>query len=123
MSEKKEETATGVKTKVAAGKETAAAGKTSSASAAETKTLAEEKTAKEGAGAQIMYVGPTLTGIAIQNRVYTKIPDTAAAMIAKEAELGNLFIPVADYPKANRMLREGAGYIYNAYIKALKLKK
>lgn len=70
-----------------------------------------------------MYVGPTLTGIAIQNRVYTQIPEGAAAMVAKDPELGNLFIPVSAYPKANRMLRERTGYIYRAYIKALKTKK
>ncbi|MCD8364775.1 MAG: hypothetical protein LUC83_02980 [Clostridiales bacterium] len=72
---------------------------------------------------KLMYVGPTLPGIAIQNRVYTEIPAGAADMIARDAELRNLFIPVASYPKANKMLREGTGYIYKAYAKALKLKK
>lgn len=71
----------------------------------------------------LMYVGPTLTGIAIQNRVYTQIPDGAAALIVRDPELGNLFIPVSAYPKANKMLRERTGYIYRAYLKALKTKK
>ena len=71
----------------------------------------------------LMYVGPTIQGIAIQNRVYTGIPEGAAAAIAKDPELGNLFIPVREYPKANRMLREENGYIYSAFTKALKLKK
>ena len=70
-----------------------------------------------------MYVGPTLQGIAIQNRVYTEIPEGAAEAIAKDPELGNLFIPIREYPKANKMLREKSGYIFSAYAKALKLKK
>ena len=38
-------------------------------------------------------------------------------------EILHLFIPVKDYPMANRMLREGAGYIHNAYCKAEKMRK
>ena len=70
-----------------------------------------------------MYVGPTITGFAIQNRVYTGIPDTAEEKLKERPELGNLFIEVLDYPKANKMLRERTGYIYSAYMKALELRK
>ena len=38
-------------------------------------------------------------------------------------EVGLLFIPVKDYPMANRMLREGTGYIYNAYCKVGSIRK
>lgn len=71
----------------------------------------------------LMYVGPTITGIGIQNRVYTEIPEGAAEAIAKDPELGNLFIPVREYPKANKMLRDRTGYIFSAFTKALTLKK
>ena len=71
----------------------------------------------------MMYVGPTVQGIAIQNRVYTEIPQGAAEAIEKDPELRNLFVPILEYPKANRMIRERSGYICSAYIKALKLKK
>lgn len=71
----------------------------------------------------LMYVGPTLQGIGIQNRVYTSIPEGAVAAIAEEPELRNLFIPVLDYPKANKMLREKNGYIFSAFCRALQLKK
>ena len=70
-----------------------------------------------------MYVGPTITDFAIQNRVYTEMPDAAKKKVAEMPELGNLFIEVIDYPKANKMLRERTGYIYSAYIKALALRK
>lgn len=64
-----------------------------------------------------MYVGPTVPGIGIQNRVYTEIPADAAGRVREVPEIGLLFIPVKDYPLANRMLREGAGYIHDAYCK------
>lgn len=69
-----------------------------------------------------MYVGPTIVGVGIQNRVYTEIPEGAAALIKEDPEFGNLFIDIEDYSKANRMLREGTGYIYSAFNKALKIK-
>jgi len=70
-----------------------------------------------------MYVGPTIPTLAIQNRVYTDIPETAKVFIAKDPEIGNLFIEVAEYPKANKMLRDRTGYIFSAYQKALQLRK
>ena len=69
-----------------------------------------------------MYVGPTLTGIGIQNRVYTEIPAGAAALIKEVPEFGNLFIDIEKYGDANRMLRERTGYIYNAFQRALEIK-
>ena len=71
----------------------------------------------------LMYVGLTVQGIAIQNRVYTEIPQGAASAIEKDPELRNLFVPILEYPKVNRMLRDGTGYICSAFNKALKLKK
>ena len=70
-----------------------------------------------------MYVGPTVTGFAIQTRVYTDIPDGAKERLKEVPELANLFIEIRDYPKANKMLRERTGYIYSAFTKALELRK
>lgn len=64
-----------------------------------------------------MYVGPTIAGIGIQNRVYTEIPIEAQEKAKKMPEIRLLFLPVKDYPMANRMLRESTGYIYDAYRK------
>ena len=77
---------------------------------------------KGGAG-PLMYVGPTVTGLAIQNQVYSEIPKEAEALFLEHPEVRNLFIPVRDYPKANRMIRERAGYIYSAYLSALELRR
>lgn len=62
-----------------------------------------------------IYVGPTLAGIGIQNRVYTEIPQEALCKAKEIPEIKLLFLPVRGYPMANRMLREGSGYLYHAY--------
>lgn len=69
-----------------------------------------------------MYVGPTVTGFAVCNTVYKGMPENTAAIIREQPELSNLFIEIADYPKASQMIREQRGYIYSAYAKALELK-
>ena len=78
----------------------------------ETQTAAEEVKQEN-----LMYVGPTISGIGIQNRVYTEIPEAA-----KEACKDVLFIPVIKYPIAEKMLRERKGYIFSAFRKALEYK-
>lgn len=96
-------------------KETAAQGTVEkTAPIAKPKTAASKKT--------VMYVGPTVPGIGIQNQVFTGIPASAQEAIKKEPEIGNLFIQIKDYPEANVMLREKRGYIYSAFNKALNLK-
>ena len=100
--------------------ETADATETEPAWETVTEDAAEPKAPKQE---PVMYVGPTLTGFAIQNRVYTEIPETAKAKFGGNPELANLFVEIRQYPKANRMLREKTGYIYSAYMKALELRK
>ena len=75
-------------------------------------------TQEENGTRPLMYVGPTITGFAIQNRVYSRIPREAEERFEKNPWLRNLFIPVAEYPKANKSLRTRTGYIYEAYMKA-----
>lgn len=88
-------------------------------------TAAAPKAAKKRAEKKepLMYVGPTVPDIGIQNRVYTKIPDSAEKLSERIPEIRLLFIPVKHYPIANRMLREGGGYIYSAYLKAAEMRK
>ncbi len=93
--------------------------------AAEKETGVAPKTKKKTHGLKgpWMYVGPTAPGIGVQNRVYTEIPKEAEELSEEVKEVGLLFIPVKDYPMANRMLREGVGYLYDAYCKVGGLKK
>ena len=90
---------------------------TKTAAVREKKAVAKTKEQGPGLKGPWMYVGPTVPGIGIQNRVYTKIPADAAGRAREIPEIGHLFIPVKDYPMANRMLREGAGYIHDAYCR------
>lgn len=103
--------------------ETAAEAETVTETAAETETAAVEDTvAEEAATTPLMYVGPTIPTFAIQNRVYSEVTADQKAVIKKYPELGNLFIKVSAYGEANRMLRQKKGYIYSAYLVALKVK-
>lgn len=85
----------------------------------ETETQA---TAEEVKQENLMYVGPTIPGIGIQNRVYTEIPEAAKEACKDVPEMRNLFIPVIKYPIAEKMLRETKGYIFSAFRKALEYK-
>lgn len=76
-----------------------------------------ENTATAKTAEQRMYVGPTVSGIGIQNRVYTEMPEDAKEKAKEIPEINHLFIPVKNYPVANKMLREKKGYIYSAFCK------
>ncbi|MCI7097823.1 MAG: hypothetical protein MR966_02705 [Lachnospiraceae bacterium] len=71
---------------------------------------------------KIMYVGPTIPGLAVQNCVYTKMPEAFEIARKEMPELANLCIPIMKYPEAEKMIRERNGYIYSAFKKALTLK-
>lgn len=86
---------------------------------AETKKTAVKKAAEKPK----MYVGPTIPGVAVQNVVYTHMPDEAAEAVKKCPSIANLFIPVLDYPKAEKQIRERRGYVFSAYNKALEFKE
>lgn len=87
-------------------------------------TAVQEKATvrKTKATEPLMYVGPTINGIGIQNRVYSEMPGRTQEVLERVPELKNLFIPIREYPKACKMLRERKGYIYSAFTKALTLK-
>ncbi len=92
----------------------------SAAQATETKQAVE---AEKKGQARYMYVGPTVPGIGIQNRVYTDIPQEAIAIMNNgHSVIGDLFIKIRDYPAAERMIREKKGYLYNAYLAAQKIR-
>lgn len=85
---------------------------------AQNKPVEEKKESK-----RYMYVGPTVSGIGIQNRVYTDIPQEVMDLMNDGHRIiGDLFIQIRDYPTANRMIREKKGYLYNAYLAAEKIR-
>lgn len=95
--------------------------KTSTAEEVRETAEAEKEVKKEPEN--LMYVGPTIPGLAIQNTVYTELPAAAAEVCKEVPEMRNLFIPVIKYPAAEQMLRTGKGYIFSAYKKALEYKE
>lgn len=84
-----------------------------------TETVKKVKTEPE----KLMYVGPTIPGLAIQNAVYTEIPKAAAEAFKEEPQMRNLFVPIIKYPAAEESLRKGRGITFRAYNKALKYKE
>lgn len=71
----------------------------------------------------LMYIGPTVPGIAIKNRVYEEIPESLKEAIKEVPEYGNLLIPITEYPEAELMLSTGKGYAASAYKKVADLRK
>lgn len=70
-----------------------------------------------------IYVGPTIPGVAIQNRVYSETPTGLSEAFEKVPEMQNLMIPISEYAEAERMIDNRKGYVYSAYLKALEYKE
>lgn len=63
-----------------------------------------------------MYVGPTIHRFGvIQNVVYTDIPEEYKTVIRQLPMAGSLFMPINQYPEAERSIREHDGYIWTAF--------
>ena len=85
--------------------------------------ISNEITKPETKAGPMMYVGPTIPGMAIQNCVYSKEPDGFSEACNEIAELRNLMIPVSEYSSAEKMIAEKRGYIFSAYKKAIEYKE
>lgn len=94
--------------------------KTAKTKAAATETVAKAEPKKPE---RLMYVGPTIPGVATQNVVYEELPAGLIDAQAKEPMFANLCIPVINYAEAEIMIREKKGYIWSAYKKALEYKE
>lgn len=79
--------------------------------------------APERKPAPVMYVGPTIKGIAITGTVYASIPD--AALKAKEEAplIANLFIIPAEYGKVHQQIKAEKGWAWEAYKQTEGLRK
>ena len=88
----------------------------------EAKAPAKKKQPAAKAPETVLYVGPTINGIAITGTVYSSIPEAAKAAREKAPMILNLFIPIREYGEAERMIREKRGYVYSAYTEAQKFK-
>ena len=71
--------------------------------------------------APVMYVGPTIHQIGVINNItYTEIPETVAKAIERIPAIKALFIPVDEFPEAEKSIREESGYYWSAYKATVK---
>ena len=70
---------------------------------------------------KVVYVGPTIIGVAAKNTVYDELPETIREEISNEPYLGELFVPISDLAGAMEQIRNQNGAIYTFYKKALQL--
>lgn len=94
--------------------------KTATADTAATKAPAVKPEAKPE---PVMYVGPTIKGVATYGTVYTTVPTQAKEIRANAPQFLNLFVPVREYGAADEMVRSQKGYVYEAYKEAWKLRE
>lgn len=69
---------------------------------------------------KLIYIGPTIDGIAIRNTVYEKLPEPLEAAIKKAPYLSGLCVPISELSKALKQISSKSGTTYKLYIKALK---
>lgn len=68
----------------------------------------------------LIYVGPTITGVAARNTVFDSVPPSIGAAAAEKPWLLDLCVPLSALPDAIEQIREKRGAIYNVYKKALE---
>ena len=77
--------------------------------------MAKAKKTEQTAGT-VVYVGPTVPGVANQNTFYSNgIPTPLTEAIAKNPAMGGLVIPLDQLPDAMKKPRGGCGHIYRLY--------
>ena len=77
--------------------------------------MAKSKQDKKTAGT-VVYVGPTIPGVANQNTFYTNgVPTPLAEAMEQNPSVGGLVIPLEQLPEAMKKLRGGYGHIYRLY--------
>lgn len=73
--------------------------------------------------APLMYVGPTIRAVAVQNTTYTEVPESAKKAMADCPLLANLFVDVRRYPDVERQISKRSGALFVAFEAALKYKE
>ena len=74
-----------------------------------------KKKAKQAAST-VVYVGPTIPGVAKQYTAYKGgLPRTLEAAMEKTPAMGGLVVPLEELPDAMDKLRRGYGHIYRLY--------
>ena len=67
-----------------------------------------------------VYVGPTITGVAVRNTTYGKLPDNLSKAIEASPYLGGLCVPIASLSRSMEQIDRQEGSTYTQYKKALE---
>ena len=84
------------------------------------------KKGKETTNEKVVYVGPSITGVVVQNTIFNNgIPAALKAAIDEAPIIGNLLIPISKLPMALKEIasQQGAMHIYIENAKQYKPKK
>ena len=69
---------------------------------------------------KVVYVGPTILGVATRNTVYEEIPEGLAEAIQRRPYLSGLCVPVSGLASATAQISRQQGGTYTLYKKALE---
>lgn len=72
---------------------------------------------------RIVYVGPTIPGVATRNTTYDGMPEQLREAIKEAPCLQNLCVPVSELAVALEEIRNRQGATYTMYKKALDYKQ
>lgn len=72
---------------------------------------------------RIVYVGPTIPGVATRNTTYDGVPEPLKAAIEEAPYLQNLCVPVNGLAAALEEIRKRKGATYTMYQKALAYRR
>ena len=77
----------------------------------------ETKTAKAEPAQNVMYLGPTIAGVAKYSTVYEAgiLPDAVEKCIAQFPAMRQLFVPLDGITEAAKKLRAGEGFLSTIY--------
>ena len=78
-----------------------------------------KRTAKPAQPVKVVYVGPTITGVATRNAVYTDLPENLSSAIQARPYLGGLCVPIPRLSGALEQLDRRLGSFYTLYTRAL----
>lgn len=69
---------------------------------------------------KVVYVGPTIPGIADRNVVYSSVPKAITDRVNEAPFLTGLCVPISDLPSAMRQIEQKRGSIFTFYKQALE---
>lgn len=78
-----------------------------------------KKTVKPDKPSKVVYVGPTITGVATRNAVYVDLPENLSKAIQARPYLNGLCVSIPQLPGALEQLDRKKGGIYTLHTKAL----